>query len=189
MAKNKSAPSPAAQSMTKTAFILSLPRDLPAGEAAQRAIEAGFPTKREHVHEIRSAAKRKAQAVRAPRTTPGATTSKTAFVLSQPPEIPAAEVVRRAGAAGLTMKPEYVRKIRSAAKVAVQKAPASKPRVPAPPATRRKPGRPPRNLAPAEAQPSAETAFRKAVLDLGLQRAKDLLAALEEGLRRLVAGG
>jgi hypothetical protein len=44
---------------TKAAFILSLPTDLPASQAVEQAVAAGYVnTKAAHVHEIRSAARR-----------------------------------------------------------------------------------------------------------------------------------
>jgi hypothetical protein len=122
--------------LTKAAFILSLPHDLPASKAVEQAIAAGYPnTKAAHVHEIRSAARR------GPRKRPGsnpsknglskpvapAPASKTAFILSQPVTIGPSEVVKLGKEAGFVFTSAYVSKIRwEARKTAKKKTPSKK---------------------------------------------------------------
>jgi len=97
--------------------------------------------------------------------------SKTQFVRDLPATMPAKEVTKRAKAAGLTISPGYVYEIRSSAK--------------------RKARGVTRTTAKGHAKTSAHTldaTFRKAILDLGLTRAKELIAQVEKRLGELVAG-
>lgn len=127
----------------------------------------------------------------APLKPAGAARNKAAFVRDQPLGTPAKTVVAAAARLGMTMTPDYVHKVRSTAK-ARSLAPA--PGI----ADRRTSGR---KIALRTdynrlARPSfgvvragtAEAAFRKLVLELGLQRAKDLLAEVERKLGALIRG-
>ncbi len=86
--------------------------------------------------------------------------SKVAFVRALPDTLSAREVSEKAKAAGLKITPGYVYEIRSSAKRRSAKA------GPAAPTSR-------------------DAAFRKMVLDLGLERAKALLAQVETALKAL----
>jgi len=104
-----------------------------------------------------------------PKTKP--LTTKTAFIRSQPPEMPARDVVKKAHEAGLKMSVAYVYTIRSSA--------------------RRGRGRPAKSSgrAVARATSSIDIAFRKLVLELGIVRARALLDEIETRLGDLVARG
>lgn len=54
-------PKAAKKKITKTAFVLGLPSDMPAKEVVSKAKEAGITISDGYVYEIRSATKRKAQ--------------------------------------------------------------------------------------------------------------------------------
>lgn len=117
------------------------------------------------------------------------TTSKSTFI-RQYPDLSVEEVVAKAKEEGLSILPNLVYKVRGRAKArAFASAPIAKR------------GRPPRipeardaSSGPVSREPASprsgdiETAFRKLVLELGLQRAKALLAEVEDKLHALVAG-
>ncbi len=88
--------------------------------------------------------------------------SKVAFVRALPETLTANEVSEKARQAGLKITPGYVYEIRSSAKRRAKKA--------APAAT------------------SSDAAFRRLVLDLGIARAKTLLADVEKALQVLISG-
>jgi len=96
--------------------------------------------------------------------------TKTSFVRSLSPTMPAKEVVKLAKAQGLTITEGYVYEIRSAAK-------RKKKGLGRGAGSRR-----------AATSGSSESTFRKLVLDLGLARSRDLLDQMERRLGDLVAG-
>ena len=101
-------------------------------------------------------------------------TTKAAFVRAIPDSVPAKEVVAKAKAAGMTLSEKHVYVIRSGAR---KKAGKSAP----------KPSRAagtPRASTPG----SSETAFRKLVLDLGIPKAKAIVADVERKLNELIYG-
>ena len=117
---------------------------------------------------------------------PKKTISKTAFVRNLPPTLPAIKVVEKAKEAGLVLTAQYVYKVRSLTKSAKARAKAA----PAPAA--RKPLAAKKLVAKKVARKQAapasshETAFRKFVLQLGVQKSKALLNDVERKLRALV---
>ena len=65
-----------AKAQTKTAFVLSLPQDMPASEVVEKAKATGIKIKGPHVHVIRSRAKGKAKG-RKPTLSTATTTAAT----------------------------------------------------------------------------------------------------------------
>ncbi len=92
------------------------------------------------------------------------TPSKVSFVRALPDTLSANEVSEKARQAGLKITPGYVYEIRSSAKRRAAKVPA-----------------------PASAS-GADAAFRQLVLNLGIVRAKALLAEVETALKAIVTG-
>jgi hypothetical protein len=95
-------------------------------------------------------------------------TSKRAFVLSLPSDMPAKEVVEKAAAAGMKLKDTYVYVVRSNSRQG--KASSAK-----------------RGSARGS-NGSAETEFRRLAIELGLGRSKELLKETEQKIAQLVAG-
>ncbi len=132
----------------------------------------------------------KAKAPAAP--TSAAPVSKSAFIRSQPPTMPARDVVEAARAAGITMTTKFVYRVRSTpTKVAGKKpaaatkaAPTSKP---APKAPAKPKAASPKKPAPTSGSDEVVT-FRRLVLGLGVRRSRGLLEELELGLARLIGG-
>jgi hypothetical protein len=109
--------------------------------------------------------------------------NKAEFVRNQPVGMPARDVVAAAARLGMIITPDYVHKVRSTAK-ARSTAPSGKP-------ARRPSARSDFRFAKPLGVLRAgtpEAAFRKLVLELGLQRAKDLLADVERKLGALIHG-
>lgn len=103
-------------------------------------------------------------------------TSKTAFVLSLPLDMPAKDVIAKGKAQGLKLTEAYIYSIRSKAKGRVGK-----------PAARR--GRPPKaqSLAGARGGNGIERQFLNLALDLGLSRAENLLSNLRSRVKNAIA--
>jgi hypothetical protein len=95
-------------------------------------------------------------------------TSKRAFVLSLPADMPAKEVVERAAAAGMKLKDTYVYVVRSNSRV--RKGASAK----------RGAGR--------GSTGAAETEFRRLAIELGLEKSKELLEQTERKLADVIAG-
>lgn len=116
------------------------------------------------------------------------TTSKSTFI-RQYPDLSVEEVVAKAKEEGVSILPNLVYKVRGRAKAGVGPTPPVAKRGKALSVEARESGASPapRNAPSARASDS-ERAFRKLVLDLGLQRAKALLAEVEDKLQALVAG-
>ena len=132
------------------------------------------------------------------------TPSKAGFVRSQPTTVPAKDVVAAGARLGLSLTPEYIHKVRSTAK-AKAKLPGKKSVAPRKAATH-KPSpknKAPRKAAAKKAAPrkvvrksapktkagrTVESGFRKLVVDLGVARAKVLLADVEYKVGELIAG-
>ena len=95
--------------------------------------------------------------------------------------MPARDVVAKAKAAGLTFSEKYVYNVRGASRSSSKKK-----------STKGTGGN--GNASPAKATPAApqghnsEASFRKMVVELGLDRAKRLLADVETKLRSLISG-
>ncbi len=193
---------PAPKKITKTAYVMALPLDMPAKLVVAKAKADGIELSEGHVHNIRSAAKTKTKAkpkaakakkaskkAAAPKATaPSAagTMSKADFVRSQPPDMKAADVVKAARKAGLKMAVSTVYETRAYdrrnAKKAGKKAPDAKAAAPAPVTATKA-------VAPIEASTGSEIAFRKLVIALGVERATAILADVRRKLDQLVAGG
>jgi len=110
------------------------------------------------------------------------TITKAGFVRTQPVTIPARDVVTAAAKLGLRMTPDYVHKVRSSTKTRDRLSGA----IAAPPRAKTFP---PELAAPkvsAGPRTDGEAAFRKLVLELGLDRAKRLLAEIERRLAPLL---
>lgn len=126
-----------------------------------------------------------------------ASVSKAAFVRNQPVGMPAKLVIAAAAKLGMTMSPDYIHKVRSTAKAkaaarpAQANAPASKPaaprKAPAPKKQSVKPIPVARHAGLARAG-APESSFRRLVLELGLPRARKLIADVEQQLSALIAG-
>jgi hypothetical protein len=114
------------------------------------------------------------------KSTSSKTPSKTAFVLSLPPTMPAKDVLSKAKASGLKLTEAYIYSIRSKAKGRVGQ-----------PAARR--GRPPKAASAGSAPVSSgaggsglERQFLSLALDLGLARAESLLSNLRSKLKSAI---
>ena len=115
----------AERTMTKTAFILSLPKDTPAKQVVAKGKENGMEMSEAYVHAIRSAARRskkggkgkagagrKAAAARGGRRR-GPAPSKREFILSLPSSTPVADVVAEGAKRGIKISAHYVYNLRS----------------------------------------------------------------------------
>jgi hypothetical protein len=102
---------------SKSAFVRGLPASMPAKEVVAKAKAAGLTLSDRYVHVIRSIAKRAARtgsgSSKAARRGGRPISSKRTFVLSLPPNMPAAEVIKRARGEGMKLTTNYVYKIRS----------------------------------------------------------------------------
>jgi hypothetical protein len=117
-----------------------------------------------------------------------AAASKAAFVRAQPLSLSAKDVVAAAARLGMSMTADYVHKVRSTAKArAAGPQPAVAPARKAAPDPARKAAPKLRPLGLIRAG-TPDAAFRKLVLELGLQRAKDLLSEVERKLAALIGG-
>jgi hypothetical protein len=99
--------------------------------------------------------------------------SKTAFVRSLPPEMSAKEVVEKAKAQNITLSEAYVYTLRSSFRRAGSNRASSLS------ASAKGHGTSSR---------SSEATFRRLVLDLGVQRARELLSEVEGKLTAIIAG-
>lgn len=150
----------------------------------------------------------------APPATAAPALTVTEFIKGQPRDIPAADVVKAAKKAGLTIDANYVYKVRarlgakpapkapvaarqSAARppatTTAKPAPAPKPTKPAPapkaPKTPPVPAaRPALTAAPKGTAVAGEVAFRKLVVELGVARAEALIVEVKRKLAELFAG-
>jgi hypothetical protein len=95
-------------------------------------------------------------------------TSKRAFVLSLPADMPAKEVVERAAQAGMKLKDTYVYVVRSN--------------------SRQGKGSRAKSVAAARSTTSTESEFRRLALELGLGKSKELLTETERRIADVVAG-
>jgi hypothetical protein len=202
----KAAPAESAKGVSKTDFVLSLPLELPAAEVSAKAKAAGHTITTQHVHVIRSLAKRRsgskgaknksgapkptaakkvataANTLATPKAKSATKLSRSAFILSLPRELSAAEVVAQGRAAGLKFVTGYVHNVRSQAKH-----------------KKGKPGRPRKVAVAAASEPNtratkalAESAagsddkyFQRLVVALGTERARHLVQTIEDRLRTI----
>lgn len=186
--------------LTKTAFVLGLPKDMAAKTIVEKAKAVGLTISEGYVYEIRSAAKRvkKKAGAKAPAKPAGKAAAKAAPAKPEAPkpaaaakgapakvepaklskaafirslgDTPAKQVVILGKKRGLSFTETYVYNVRGSGKS--KKAPKLA------------------SVAPsaAKAGGSDESTFRRLVLELGAARARALLADVERRLADLVAG-
>ncbi len=165
----------------KTKFVMGLPRDLSAKQVVEKAKQQGITITEAHVYKIRSTAKSKPAATKAPaRGGRGAkeaalpanagSLSKREFVLSFGPETPASEILKKAKEAGLGLSKAYLYTIRSSSGATPRRAGSA--------AAAPKVGR-----GRAAASSSLEGQFIDAAIDMGLAKAADLLERLRSKLK------
>lgn len=178
------------RTMTKTAFILSLPKDTPAKAVVAKGKENGMEMSEAYVHAIRSAARRPkkggekrgpgrkggraaatSQAGRGSKGRRGPAPSKREFILSMPASTPVAEVVAEGAKRGIKISAHYVYNLRSNASKGARKGGGGLGRGRG--ASTRGPGG------------TLESSFVGMALDLGLARASELLAHVKDRLRTL----
>lgn len=121
----------------KVDFVLGLPMDTPSAEVSAKATVAGLVISPDYVNTIRSSERKRAREAgdkpmpakpkarkaagkgarkKAKPPVPKVARSKSAFILDQPREMNAVEVVAKGKAAGLTFSANYVHKVRTEAK-------------------------------------------------------------------------
>jgi len=156
----------------KSAFIRSLPTDMPAVDVVAKAKAAGLKLTPAFVYAIRSKSRNKSPggAKRGPKPATGKP-SASEFVRAQPATMKASEVVAAGAKQGIKFSTNLVYAVRSS---------GSKPG--AGRGGRRGPGR------AAALTGGNESVFRKLALDLGISRARQVLDGLESKLRELISG-
>jgi hypothetical protein len=175
--------------ITKTAFIKSLPKDMPAKEVVAKAKAKGIELTDAYVYNIRGSAKRSkrglkvkvtaASAKTAKKTatkrgpTNGASISKREFIESMPRETPAADVVAEAKKAGISVSANYVYMLRSTSKAKPGKA---KPRAAA------------STKAATNGAMSPTVILSRLVVEHGVGTIRRLLAEVEQRVEELLAG-
>lgn len=193
--------------MSKAAFVRSLPADMHPRDVVAKAKEAGLIFLPQYVYGVRSADAaskgRRAKTSTAAKSTAPATAakaspraaskrsrkalSKTAFVLAQPSEMMAKDVVAKAKSEGLTISTAHVYAIRSDARrksataVVASHRPAKSAAAPVPtaaPAAARGPERSSAALPLA----SVESELKRLMLIVGVQRSREIAADLSRRL-------
>jgi hypothetical protein len=194
MARRKSAKAPASTERQssgkagrkpgpKTHFILSQPIDMPAADVVAAAAKQGMKLTVPVVHVIRSRHRQKIGSSPTLRGKPARVSahyrSGSDFVRAQPLETPTKEVVLAAAKVGLKVTENLVRIVRYKMRHAKDAAPGS--------ARGLRVGRPVLS-GPSSSVSAAEIEFRRAILAIGVTRAKELLSELEAGIRAILAG-
>jgi hypothetical protein len=174
MPKKKSAAA-AAKKVNKSAYVRSLPSGMAAKDIVAKAKSEGISLSISQVYTIRTNAKkqgkapgkggRRGRAAGAPRAG-----TKSAFVRGLPRSLSAKEVVEQAKARGMTLSVAQVYNIRSTASLK-QKATRGRPAAAAAPAAATR--------APAVSTGDAEVRLRRLIAEIGLQRAKAVLAEVQ----------
>ncbi len=202
MADTKTASKKSAKksSPSKAEFVRAQPRTMPAKDVVDKAKAEGIALTDSYVYKLRSSKKPKA-AAKAGKTAgkrrgrkPGSG-SKTAFVLSLPQDLPAADVVKKAAEKGIKISDKYVYTIRSSKRrrsAGANGAPVARGRRPG----RRGPGRPPKTIASVARAVSVgvkhtggiEQEFVRLAVALGTARAGELLRKLDIKLASLTVG-
>jgi hypothetical protein len=163
----------AAKKVNKSAYVRALPASMSAKDIVTKAKKDGIMLSVSQIYTIRTNAKKKSKGPggqssgRAPSAPRSGT--KSAFVRSLPRSLSAKEVVDRAKARGMQLSVAQVYNIRSTASLK-QKATRGRPGASAVTA-----GRAP---APSSVGDS-EARFRRLIIEIGLQRAKALLADVQ----------
>lgn len=155
----------------KSAFIRSLPADMPAADVVAKAKAANLKLTPAFVYAIRSKSRNKGPsgARRGPKPATGKP-SASEFVRSQPASMKASEVVAAGAKQGIQFSTNLVYAVRSS---------GSKPGA--------RGGRRGR-AAVASGGGHHESTFRQLALDLGIARARQVLDGLESKLRELISG-
>ena len=116
------------------------------------------------------------------------TINKSQFIRSFPNDTSPADIVAAAKAKGISFSPNYVSTIRSASNKKTKKSVSA-----GAPTAKKKPGRPKgsKNKVPAAttrvaSSSSADSTFKKLVLDLGTTRARQLLDEVQKALAKIV---
>lgn len=158
----------------KSAFIRSLPADMPAADVVAKAKAANLKLTPAFVYAIRSKSrnnKGSSGAKRGPKPATGKP-SASEFVRSQPASMKASEVVAAGAKQGIKFSTNLVYAVRSS---------GGKPGA-------GRGGRRGRGRAVAAGGGHHESTFRQLALDLGLARARQVLDSLETKLRELISG-
>ncbi|MBI5535185.1 MAG: hypothetical protein HY898_20835 [Deltaproteobacteria bacterium] len=193
--------------MVAEELVQDVRSDMKEGTSKVKTVKVATKKASKKAPKPKAAAKGK-KAPKAPSAPKKGAVSKAGFVRSQPTTMPAKDVVAAGAKLGLSLSPDYIHKVRSTAKAkakapgkkaAPKKAPAGKvaakkvaakkvPKKAAPkkPVAKRAPkASAPRTI---KAAGAGEAGFRKLVIDLGVVRAKSLLAEVERKLGALIAG-
>ena len=169
----------AKKSPNKSAFIRSLPADLPAAEVVAKAKAANLKLTPAFVYAIRSKSRNRGRppgakgGKRGPKPANGKQ-SASEFVRSQPASMKASEVVAAGAKQGIKFSTNLVYAVRSSGK-----------RSGGARGGRRGPGR---RAAAGAVGGGSESTFRQLALDLGIARARQVLDGLEARLRDLISG-
>jgi hypothetical protein len=159
----------------KSAFIRSLPNDMPAVDVVAKAKAANLKLTPAFVYAIRSKSRNKVKGAKGAKRGPKPATGKQSaseFVRSQAGSMKASEVVAAGAKQGIKFSTNLVYAVRSSGKK------------PGARGGRRGPGR----KAAAAASGGGESTFRQLALDLGIARARQVLDGLEARLRELISG-
>jgi len=155
----------------KSAFIRSLPADMPAADVVAKAKAANLKLTPAFVYAIRSKSRNKSTtgAKRGPKPATGKP-SASEFVRSQPASMKASEVVAAGAKQGIKFSTNLVYAVRSS---------GGKPGAG---------GRRGRGRSVVAGGGHHESTFRQLALDLGIARARQVLDSLETKLRELISG-
>jgi hypothetical protein len=163
----------AKKSPNKSAFIRSLPADMPAADVVAKAKAANLKLTPAFVYAIRSKSRTKGKgrgAKRGPKPA-GGKQSASDFVRAQPASMKAGDVVSAGAKQGIKFSTNLVYAVRAAA-------------------GKRGGGRggARRGRGVAAGGGGGEATFRQLALDLGIGRARQLIDSLESRLRELISG-
>jgi hypothetical protein len=165
----------AKKSPNKSAFIRSLPNDMPAVDVVAKAKAANLKLTPAFVYAIRSKSRNKVKGAKGAKRGPKPATGKQSaseFVRAQAGSMKASEVVAAGAKQGIKFSTNLVYAVRSSGK----KSGGAR-------GGRRGPGR-----KAAAGSGGGESMFRQLALDLGIARARQVLDGLEARLRELVSG-
>jgi len=164
-------PKTAKKTPNKSAFIRSLPTDMPAVDVVAKAKAANLKLTPAFVYAIRSKSRNKGATKGAKRGPKPATGKQSAseFVRAQPASMKASEVVAAGVKQGIKFSTNLVYAVRSSGKKGGA------------------PGRRGRRAVVVNGG-GGESTFRQLALDLGIGRARQILDGLEVKLRELIGG-
>ncbi len=161
----------AKRTTNKSAFIRNLPAETSAADVVAKAKAAGLTLTPAFVYAVRSKSKAKSGGAPRTRAARGGKPSASDFVRTQPATLAASDVVAAGAKQGLKFSTNLVYAVRSAAgKKSGGKRGAG------------------RRVAKAASNAAAglHATFRKLALDLGLNRAREALNELEQGIAQLI---